>query len=107
VVQDLAENVFAETEKPEIYRVALELEKAVDPVYGSKGVFPNVDFFSGVVYEALGIPTDLFTPIFAIARVSGWLAHWTEQLKNNRIYRPEQVYVGKNDQPYIPLEQRP
>ena len=107
VIQELAENVFAETGRPVKYQVALELEKLVGEVYGPKGIYPNVDFFSGVVYEALGIPTDLFTPIFAIARVSGWLAHWLEQLKNNRIYRPEQVFVGKNDQPYIPLEQRP
>ena len=62
---------------------------------GPKGIYPNVDFYRGIVYEALGIPRDLFTPIFAIARVAGWLAHWLEQLKNNRIYRPEQIYVGK------------
>ncbi len=56
--------------------------------YKKKGVFPNVDFFSGIVYQSLGIPVDLFTPIFAIARVVGWLSHWLEQIQNNRIYRP-------------------
>ena len=60
----------------------------------------------GPVYQALGIPRDLFTPVFAVARVAGWLAHWLEQLQNNRIFRPEQVYVGKTDVPYVPLEQR-
>ena len=74
---------------------------------GPKGIYPNVDFYSGIVYQALGIPRDLFTPIFAIARVAGWLAHWLEQLKNNRIFRPEQIYVGKHDVPYVPLEKRP
>jgi citrate synthase len=55
----------------------------------------------------MGIPRDLFTPILAISRVAGWTAHWLEQLKNNRIFRPEQIFVGKNDQPYTPMEKRP
>ena len=76
-------------------------------IYGPKGIYPNVDFYRGIVYQALGIRADLFTPIFAIARVAGWLAHWLEQLKNNRIFRPEQIYVGKQDVPYVPLEKRP
>lgn len=107
VLQELAEHVFAESSRPVKYETALELEKACIPIYGQKGVYPNVDFFSGVVYSALGIETDQFTPIFAIARVAGWLAHWHEQLQGNRIYRPEQVYVGKTDAPYVPLEKRP
>jgi citrate synthase len=109
VLQELAEHVFSETSRPPRYDLALELERlaAAEPTMGGKGVFPNVDYFSGIVYEALSIPRDLFTPIFAIARVVGWLAHWLEQLKNNRIYRPDQVYVGKHDVPYVPLEKRP
>jgi citrate synthase len=107
VLQDLAENVFAETSRPAIYDVAQELEKVAAGILGPKGIYPNVDFYSGVVYSSLGIPTDLFTPFFAIARVSGWLAHWLEQLKGNRIYRPEQVYVGRSDAAYVPLEKRP
>jgi citrate synthase len=107
VLQELAENMFAETGRPRIYETALALEQLAVPIYGSKGVYPNVDFFSGVVYQSLGIPTDLFTPIFAIARTAGWLAHWLEQLQGNKIFRPEQIYVGKRDVPYVPLEQRP
>lgn len=107
VLQELAEHVFAETTRPAIYEVAVELEKICVPIYGPKGVYPNVDFFSGVVYSSLGIPTDIFTPLFAIARVSGWLAHWLEQLQGNRIYRPEQIYTGKSDVAYVPLEKRP
>jgi 2-methylcitrate synthase len=107
VLQELAEHVFAESTRPAKYEVALELERHAAGIYGPKGVYPNVDFFSGVVYESLGIETDLFTPIFAVARVAGWLAHWHEQLQGNRIYRPEQIYVGKHDVPYVPLEKRP
>jgi citrate synthase len=107
VLQELAENVFAEIDRPRSYELALELERIAAGTLGPKGIYPNVDFYSGIVYSALGIPADLFTPIFAIARVAGWLAHWLEQLKNNRIYRPEQIYVGKRDRPYVPLEKRP
>lgn len=107
VIQELAEHVFAETTRPKNYETALELERIAAGIYGPKGVYPNVDFYSGVVYQALGIPTDLFTPIFAIARVVGWLAHWNEQLVGNRIYRPEQIFTGKVDAEYVPLEKRP
>jgi citrate synthase len=107
VLQELAENVFAESARPQAYETAMELERVAAGVLGPKGIYPNVDFYSGVVYQALGIPTDLFTPIFAIARVAGWLAHWLEQLQNNRIYRPEQIYTGPRDVPYVPLEKRP
>jgi citrate synthase len=107
VLQELAEHVFAEMSRPKTYELALELEKAAVSLLGPKGIYPNVDFYSGIVYSAIGIPRDLFTPIFAIARVAGWLAHWLEQLKNNRIFRPEQIYVGKQDVAYVPLEKRP
>ena len=107
VLQKLAEHVFAESSRPPLYDVAVELERVAEPVYGPKGVYPNVDFYSGIVYNALGIPTDLFTPIFAIARCAGWLAHWLEQLQGNRIFRPEQEYVGKRNAAYVPLEKRP
>jgi citrate synthase len=107
VVQEFAENMFAESTRPKAYETALELERLAAGIYGPKGVYPNVDFFSGVVYQALGIPTDVFTPIFAVARVAGWLAHWLEQLNGNRIYRPEQIYVGKTDVAYVPMERRP
>src|SRR5947209_9099926 len=108
VLQDLAENVFVEIGgRPKKYEIAIEMERVAAGLLGPKGIYPNVDFYSGIVYEALGIPKDVFTPIFAMARVAGWLAHWLEQLKNNRIFRPEQVYVGKHDVTYLPLEKRP
>src|SRR6516165_5939918 len=107
VLQELAENVFAEMNRPKQYDLAVELEQVAAGILGPKGIYPNVDFYSGIIYQALGIPRDLFTPIFAVARVAGWLSHWLEQLKNNRIFRPEQIYVGKHDVPYLPLEKRP
>jgi citrate synthase len=107
VLQELAENVFAENNRPKEYDLAMELERVLAGILGPKGIYPNVDFYSGIVYDSLGIPKDLFTPIFAISRVAGWLSHWLEQLKNNRIYRPEQIYVGKRDVPYVPMEKRP
>lgn len=106
VLQELAETLFAETSRPKVYDTAVELERVAAEVLGPKGIYPNVDFYSGIIYHALGIPTDFFTPIFAIARCVGWLAHWHEQLKNNRIYRPEQIYVGRRDVEYVPLEKR-
>ena len=106
VLQELAEHVFAETGRPPLYKLAVEVEAVAAGILGPKGIYPNVDFYSGIVYQTLGICRDLFTPIFAIARVVGWLAHWLEQLKDNRIYRPEQIYVGKHDVEYVPLEKR-
>ncbi len=106
ILQELAEQLFAETGKDMYYEMALELEKVIEGKLGSKGIYPNVDFYSGLVYRKLGIPDDLFTPIFAIARVSGWLAHWKEQLAVNRIFRPTQVYEGKHNVPYIPITAR-
>jgi len=107
VLQELAENVFAETSRPSKYELAMELEREAASVLGPKGIYPNVDFYSGIVYASLGIPRDLFTPIFAIARVAGWLAHWLEQLKNNRIFRPGPIYIGKHDQAYVQAVNRP
>ena len=107
VLQELAENAFVETGRPRLYQLATELERVAAGILGPKGIYPNVDFYSGIIYQALGIPRDLFPPIFAVSRVAGWLAHWLEQMKNNRIFRPEQIYVGKHDVQYVPLEQRP
>jgi len=106
ILQNLAEQLFAELGSDEYYDIALELEQAMVDIYGEKGIYPNVDFYSGLVYRKLGIPNDLFTPIFAISRVAGWLAHWKEQLNTNRIFRPTQIYTGEHEVPYTPIEQR-
>jgi len=88
------------------YEIASHIEELSKSTLGAKGVCPNVDFYSGIVYRKLGIPTDLFTPVFAVSRVAGWLAHWKEQLSNNRIYRPNQLYRGDHGLHYIPVEER-
>ncbi|MGD1948202.1 MAG: citrate synthase [Leptolyngbyaceae cyanobacterium] len=106
ILQGLVEQLFDKFGQDEYYAIALELETAVTERLGTKGVYPNVDFYSGLVYRKLGIPTDLFTPIFAIARVAGWLAHWKEQLAENRIFRPTQIYTGPHDQAYKNVSER-
>lgn len=106
ILQNLAEQLFAELGYDPYYDIALELERVVEDRLGSKGIYANVDFYSGLVYHRLGIPTDLFTPMFAIARVAGWLAHWKEQLEANRIFRPTQIYTGEHQMVYRPITQR-
>jgi citrate synthase len=71
-----------------------------------KGLYPNVDFYAASVYHALGIPIDLFTPVFAASRTAGWTAHVREQLEDNRLIRPESEYIGPNNQSYVPIEER-
>lgn len=89
-----------------LFDTARALEAAAEKRLAGKGVYPNVDFYSGVLYDEMGISTDLFTPIFAMARSAGWLAHWHEQLANNRIFRPTQVYTGKRGCTYLPIAKR-
>ncbi len=106
ILQQLAEELFDRFGKDEMYEVAKQLEEEAIPLLGAKGIFPNVDYYSGLVYRKLGIPRDLFTPIFAISRVAGWLAHWREQLGANRIFRPSQIYTGSKPRSWVPLDER-
>jgi citrate synthase len=88
------------------YAIAHALEEAAKDRLAAKGVYPNVDFYSGILYSELGIPADQFTALFAIARTAGWLAHWSEQIADNRIFRPTQVYTGEALREYVPLKDR-
>jgi len=106
ILQKLAQNVFDHCGKSPLYEIALETERGGTERLASKGIHPNVDFYSGIVYEKMGIDRDLFTPVFALARVVGWLAHWIEQLKDNHIFRPTEIYEGERERAYIPLDQR-
>jgi citrate synthase len=106
VLQKLAGQMIAKRGGDPLLQVAQEVEAVVAEHLSAKRIYPNVDFYSGVVYTAMGLPAALFTPIFAIARITGWLAHWIEQLQGNRIYRPDQIYTGTHDEPYVPLEER-
>ncbi|MBI3611309.1 MAG: citrate synthase [Nitrospirae bacterium] len=107
IVQKLAQKMFERYGRSPLYEIALETERVGTELLSSKGVHANVDFYSGIVYEKMGIEKDLFTPVFALARVVGWLAHWIEQLKDNHIFRPTEIYEGEHDQTYLPMDQRP
>lgn len=89
-----------------MFETALALEEACEKVLGVKGVYPNVDYYSGILYTEMGLPADQFTPIFAVARIAGWMAHWREQLDNNRIFRPTQIYTGAEPRIYVPIDKR-
>jgi citrate synthase len=106
VLQNLCQRLFKEGGASPLYEIALEVEHAVDDLLKGKGIHPNVDFYSGIIYDKMGIGIDLFTPLFAMARVSGWLAHWLEQLRENKLFRPDQIYAGEHNRPYVPLERR-
>lgn len=106
ILQDLAEELFDAFGCDRYYGIAQELERAVEERLGDRQIYANIELYSGLIYRQLGIPSDLFTPIFATARAAGWLAHWKEQLEANRIFRPTQIYVGEHDQDYIPVAQR-
>lgn len=105
-LQQLASHLFEVKGEHPLYKVAQEVEQTINDHVGAKGIASNVDFYSGVVYDKLNIPIDQFTPIFAIARVAGWLAHWAEELRNNRIFRPDQIYTGTHEVPYVAMAQR-
>ncbi|MGI0487859.1 citrate synthase [Pantanalinema rosaneae CENA516] len=106
ILQHLAEQLFDKFGRDEYYDIAIELENVMQEKVGHKGICANVDFYSGLVYRKLGIPIDLFTPVFAISRTAGWLAHWKEQLNENRIFRPTQIYTGVHSVPYTPIDER-
>lgn len=89
--------------------IAKKLEKVAfeDEYFKARGLYPNVDFYSGIIYRAIGVPTEMFTVMFALGRLPGWIAQWKEMLDNNDpIGRPRQVYVGENERDYIPMDER-
>jgi citrate synthase len=106
ILQEQVKIIFDKFGHDPYYDIAVEMENVGKEKLSERGIYPNVDFYSGLVYKKLGIPMDLFTPIFAIARVPGWLAHWKEQLADNRLFRPTQVYTGMHDVAYTPITHR-
>ena len=82
------------------------LERLRETMFAEKKLYPNVDYYSGSAYYLMGIPLDLFTPIFAVSRISGWTGHVLEQYANNRLIRPRAEYIGPRDVPYVPIEER-
>ncbi|THF71907.1 citrate synthase [Deinococcus sp. Arct2-2] len=106
VLRDYAEHVANKEGKSTYYQILETIEKTVVERIGSKGIYPNVDFYSGTVYSDLGIRKEYFTPIFALARISGWCASVNEYTKDNRLLRPDAVYTGATDAHYVKLQDR-
>lgn len=108
VMEDFLKTLSEKYDNSRNYDILKKLETEFRARMEEKGkpIHPNVDFFSGSVYSLLGIPKELFTPIFAMARVSGWLSHILEQREDNRIYRPRSMYVGYESREFVPMEKR-
>jgi citrate synthase len=109
IIKETADEVFAITGRNPLLDIALKLEEVAlsDEYFTSRRLYPNVDFYSGLIYQAMGFPVEMFTVLFAIPRTAGWLAHWVELLEQDqKIARPRQLYVGMTERPYVPIEQR-
>ena len=91
--------------------IAKQLEEAAlkDPYFVERKLYPNVDFYSGIIYRALGFPTNMFTVLFALGRLPGWVSHWKEMMEDSstKIGRPRQIYTGAPARDFVPLEKRP
>ena len=110
ILREMTAQVLDITGKNELLEIAVELERIAleDEYFVSRNLYPNVDFYSGIIYQAMGFQEDMFTVLFAIPRTAGWLAQWCEMLndKEQRIVRPRQVYTGEDIRSYIPVEDR-
>jgi citrate synthase len=110
IIKQIAHEVFEVTGRNPLLEIAMELERiALDDEYFIKRrLYPNVDFYSGLIYQSMGLPISIFTVLFAIPRTSGWLAQWEEMLldEERRIVRPRQIYIGSDRRDYVPIENR-
>ncbi len=109
IVKNLADQVFSVTGKNPLLDIALKLEEVAlsDEYFISRKLYPNVDFYSGLIYQAMGFPTEMFTVLFAIPRTAGWLSHYQEQLAQGaKIARPRQLYVGAGERKFVPMSER-
>jgi citrate synthase len=110
LIKKVAYDVFEQTGLNPKLEIALELERIAleDEYFIKRKLYPNVDFYSGLIYQAMGYPTDFFTVLFALGRCPGWLAQWEEMItdKEQKIARPRQVFVGHDERPFVPLERR-
>jgi len=109
IIKRTADEVFEVTGKNPLLDIALKLEEIAlsDEYFISRKLYPNVDFYSGLIYQAMGFPLDMFPVLFAIPRTAGWLAHWQEMLdQDSKIARPRQLYIGHETRDYVPLAAR-
>jgi citrate synthase len=111
IIKRIAHEVFEVTGRNPLIDIALELEKIAldDDYFVSRKLYPNVDFYSGIIYQAMGFPMTMFPVLFAIPRTAGWLAQWAEMVRDpeQKIARPRQVYIGEGERHWVPIEQRP
>ena len=110
IIKQIADQVFTVTGSNPLLDIAMELERIAlsDDYFISRKLYPNVDFYSGIIYQAMGFPVEMFPVLFAIPRTSGWLAQWEEMLldEEQRISRPRQIYQGADERAYVPMARR-
>jgi citrate synthase len=110
ILKQMADEVLEVTGRSPLLDLAMELERIAleDEYFVSRRLYPNVDFYSGIIYQAMGFPVEMFPVLFAIPRVSGWLAQWQEMLNDpdQKIARPRQIYIGYDERSYVPMEER-
>ena len=110
IIKKATEDVFEVTGTNPLLDIALELERIAleDEYFVKRKLYPNVDFYSGLIYEALHMPVGMFTVLFAIPRTSGWISQWLEMIddKEQKIARPRQIYTGERDREYVPVDKR-
>jgi citrate synthase len=105
-LQGLAKQLAEDTGNIDLYEKSHAIEEIMKREVAAKGIYPNVDFYSATTYHCIGLKLDLFTPMFAMSRISGWAGHIIEQLSDNRLYRPKAEYVGPHNAAYVPIEKR-
>jgi len=112
VMQETCHEVLSElgvTDEP-LLELAMELERIAleDDYFVERKLYPNVDFYSGIIFRAMGIPTSMFTVLFAVARTVGWIAQWNEMVEdpNQKIGRPRQLYLGQTERKFVPVDKR-
>ena len=110
IIKHIADQVFEVTRKNPLLDIALELERFAleDEYFIKRKLYPNVDFYSGIIYQAMGFPVEMFPVLFAIPRTSGWIAQWQEMLSDaeQKIARPRQVYLGQAQRSFLPIDKR-
>jgi citrate synthase len=111
ILKNTADRVISELhQRDELLDIALALEEIAlsDEYFIERKLYPNVDFYSGLIYRAMGFPTQIFTVLFAMGRLPGWIAHWKEMMESpkTKIGRPRQIYTGPTERAYVPLDQR-
>lgn len=107
ILKEYAKYVAEKNNKPELFQTADKIEEVMISKLGGKGIFPNVDFYSGMIYYSMGFEPEIFTPIFAVGRISGWVSRALEYLNDNRLFRPKAKYVGENGpKKYVPINER-